>query len=73
MGYFFLWASKALDYGIGVVLISLTGKHFPLLLNCNSTAPTVSYNMKLVDWDARGHQIKTKAFRGIWRLSVGNY
>jgi hypothetical protein len=22
-----------------------------------------SYNMKLVDWDARGHQIKSKAFR----------
>lgn len=28
---FFYGASKALEYGIGVVLISLTGKHFPLL------------------------------------------
>jgi hypothetical protein len=49
-----------------IITYKLTENNYEMRFKKNS-------KFYLVDWDARGRQIKSKAFRGIWRLNVGNY
>jgi hypothetical protein len=49
-----------------IITYKLTENNYEMRFEKNS-------KFYLVDWDARGRQIKSKAFRGIWRLNVGNY